>query len=541
MSASSQRAAAAGLPMLKTEQAMAEIVVAMLEDFHRTTKDAAFKVKIEQAYQAYTGAPFFSTRGANDANFVGVHLKGPPGHGKSTSFELAAKKFAELTGLNVVSNPPADFALSKNDFVIVTQEMAGEISNMTMGGLYDRRKGADGKGDVMTKIPYERFDSAKKAAAGLLLLDDVACAHESVQSALLGLIRNKVYQGHDYTHFFVGLTGNMGAADGAFAQKGSSALAGRVRMYYVEDDVELFSKRLMTRNNDKVGDAFVTSFLRAHPETFDADDSQLIDSESPRPQPRTWDSLSNDMRRIIHIYNTTSGKDGARSPYFDAHGGVTAAIDRAAAAHVGPKAAAVFSAYMGSMLTMAYPLAEKVVDKGPEGLDDMDKERLQRLAGRGVKNDGDHNQASFQMQFAEAVSTISAARIADAFAKGGVDAVKTESAKMADALYGVSRIEGVSIRPPYQAQAFYSLGSRLGSRADLTTSISDKIKLIKPEVFGGLIKGIADWSAGHKAKFGGSVPIGREELEKVIARAISGEAPIYEAGTSAQTSRGMTQ
>lgn len=505
------RAAALNMPYVDPERAVLLTVKRMCEDFYRTTSDPDLKQRINQAYERLIGAGIRNFAGDTDS-FASIYLKGPPGHGKTSSIVEASKVFAKLVGAEHHADPHAKPSFGRNDLLLVSREFTGEVSTLASRGIYEK---GDRNGVPVTKrVPYEDFVAAREAQMAVIVLDDISSALDTVQTSILGMVRNRRSEGMDFRNSFIALTGNVGDQDGTMTQPGTSALSGRCTMAYLEDDVDLFSKRMHRKfGADDLGDGHISAYLTLHQTAFSPKASQMTERDQPRPQPRTWEKLAADMRSLVHIYNTFPS-----SPLFDNYkssSGLQGAVKQMAAEHVGMEAAAPFAAFVQSMMSETFPLARQIYDRELKDTDRLIQKVIER-AGKGHRNDGSRSEAAFQFQFADACAAVTASRIASSsMLKGG-------SAAQINAM--VRREVGMFLKimnEPFfqskhtawilmanQAQAAATLGRRLLSVPELVSGrkpsdvILSRQGLRSDVVMDGIIEACRDTNAYFHEKYG---------------------------------------
>lgn len=506
-----ERAAALNMPYVDPERAVLLTVKRMCEDFHRTTDDPDLKRRINGAYERLIGAGIRNFAGDNDT-FASIYFKGPPGHGKTSSIVEASKVFAKLIAAEHHTDPQAKSNFGANDLLLVSREFTGEVSTLASRGIFEK---GDRNGVAVTKrVPYEDFVAAREAQMSVIILDDISSALDTVQTSILGMVRNRRSEGMDFRKSFIALTGNVGDQDGTMTQPGTSALSGRCTMAYLEDDVDLFSKRMHRKfGADDLGDAHISAYLALHQSAFSPKASQMTERDQPRPQPRTWEKLAGDMRSLVHIYNTFPN-----SPLFDTYkssSGLQGAVKQMAAEHVGMEAAVPFAAFVQSMMSETFPLARQIFERGLVGTDRLLEQVIER-AGRGQRNDGVRSEAAFQFQFADACAAITAGRIASSSVlQGGSpdqinDLVRREVGtflKVMNSPFFQSN-QTAYILMANQAQAAASLGRRMLAIPQLVSGrkpsdvILSRQGLRSDVVMEGIIEAVCDTNTYFHEKFG---------------------------------------
>jgi DNA polymerase III delta prime subunit len=345
-----------------------------------------------------------------------IALLGPPGHGKTTSFKVASRMFCDAVGLDFVLNPADEQLVELNDsgqlpncFIFISQEMAGEVSGMTVGGLPSRDK--VGETEVMTKIPLMKFAMMKHAGGGCLLLDDLNNAGVSVKNVCLPILDEKRYQSLDVRNAFVGLTGNLGALDGTNVTPNSNALSNRVQTFYVEDTVEDWVMRINDEFKDEIGDALIGSFL------LKFNDSNVVGRNlfsevnnrkdgSAFASPRSWSNFAEQARGYYREARELMKIDEDISHLQED-------IDESASGTVGMMAGPAIATYYHNVFTGALPIAIKQMENGV--LDGKELELMKKMVSA-KKNSPEG--AYFSVQYANTLSDEASFKVNELFKAG---------------------------------------------------------------------------------------------------------------------------
>lgn len=230
--------------------------------------NAKMNLKIQNAYKKLTKTVNF------DKNAIGTPdpllLQGIPGQGKTEVYHSAAKRICKELGLNYVRNVTDSYKPSRDDFVMVIQDCAGETSNLLLGGMpkTEEIEVHNQKRFVMTKAFNKRFLSFEMAAGGVLLFDDVSNATQNIQNMLLPVMQSKTFSGLHIANCLMGATGNLGTIDNTFIHSMSAALKTRVLPLFVLDKLERFKDEMAHRFTDAIGTCGVDNFLKHNPEYF---------------------------------------------------------------------------------------------------------------------------------------------------------------------------------------------------------------------------------------------------------------------------------
>jgi hypothetical protein len=394
---------------IKTAAAIKRILMELCHS-HYKSNNSDLDNRIEKFWEVLRGTPFFKRRD------VGVALRGGPGQGKTTAFKVASKMFADAVGLDFKMNPSDEELKQLNDkgelpncFIFVSHEMGGEVSSMSMGGIPSKEKMGDT--EYMTKLPMMKFAVMKYAGGGCLLLDDLANAGASVRNVALSILEEKRYQSLDIGNAFVGLTGNLGAADGTNISPTSGAESTRVQTFLVQDTVEDWVMRTNDEFKDELGDALLGSFLLKSIDStsigrnlFNAAHNRK--DGSPFPCSRTWSKLVEQIRGYYGEARFLMKKDAP----FD-H--LQEDIVLAATGIVGIEAGEAVGTYYHNVLTGALPLAIKQMETGL--LDGKDLELMKKMVG--AKKNAPEG-AYFAVQYANTLSDEASFRVNELFKSG---------------------------------------------------------------------------------------------------------------------------
>lgn len=362
-----------------------ELTEADKEKLNEHNARVGINKKIEAAFKNATGGQDWIE---DRAKILSTMLVGPPGHGKTTVFKVAAKKAAEDLGMRFLINPTEDINIGLNDFVFTSLEFSGENSKMELSGL--PMKGNVQGHEAMTHLNNWRLGCLPMAGAGLLLLDDFTNATSNIQNIGLSITDEKRYQGLNLKNVTVGLTGNLGAAlDGTNTSNASTALGSRVKTSFIRDNLKDFTIRTQNQYQDELGDLGLLGFLNNNEQLF----AQLPDARTKGgfPCPRAWDNFILDVRRLVQ---EVGGREHAMN--------ALTRIATSAGQLLGQEVKQGVRTYIHAMLTSADPLARKVIFEG-----DVDIKELEKRYNTGFSAEEQH----FAFQYTQSMAQYAVTRI----------------------------------------------------------------------------------------------------------------------------------
>lgn len=335
-----------------------EVEVPLTEDEHK------LNARVEKVYQQWYNQDFPPYR----RKIRATALFGPPGHGKTTAFEVAAKKVADAMGMRFLSPERLESVpiqeIDLNTFVFVSQETAGVVSALEWMGLPDAQQipgeGSDQRymGRLFT-LPLRKL---MRAGAGVCLLDDYLNAARQIQDVGLSLVDRRRFGQLNLSQTYFGVTGNLGSLDDTNATRASAALRNRMRMYLAHDTVENFINRLRDdkRLHDEMGDGFVRMFLYRYKELFSEHPAR--GEQGGYTTPRSLRDFVDEVRDCLHRHGGRKGAMAAREE-----------IVSIARSTLGLKNGEAFNAFLEAILTKADPLAREIILEGKLNKEEIDK------------------------------------------------------------------------------------------------------------------------------------------------------------------------
>lgn len=381
------------LPRMVTKDVIKRLKFDILLSMYRyepeTEWDHEVNKKVAGVYKKYSNSEFKPEIHMKNKN-ISLFLMGPPGQGKTSSYQVAAKEVCNDLGFRFIPEVTDNYIPKKEDFVMVVQECAGENSAITFGGVPKAEEvEINGKKmSVLKKAVNYRFTVFEQCAGGVLLFDDAANAATVIQNVLLPIAQFHTFQGLAIKNACVGFTGNLGSLDGTYTSELSSALRTRVRPMFVTDTVKDFVLRGYHQYNDELGDLGFSNFLLRDEKKF----SVLPDPSSKTgfACPRSWDNAIQQCRSAVEFNGGRGVGEEAALP--EIHSIVTSCL--------GPEIGHELVSYFNSFMRGADPLAReflKIESTDKKGLE----EGIKKLQAK-YKNGTSAEDLSFGYQFATA-------------------------------------------------------------------------------------------------------------------------------------------
>lgn len=466
-----------GLKIISTEKAielvMPDILLSLYRKDPQNDDDKALNDRVKQVYKRLYGTDDVETvLTVGRGQLSSFRFVGPPGHGKTTSFKVAAKRVAKEMGLNYVPSDQLtdDYVPKKDDFIFVSQEMSGEVSNMTLGGMPTTvlEVGTDGKEHKsMVKVPDRRINLLGQVAGGVFLLDDFSNASQSVRNTGLSATEEHRFQGTNLGHCYVGLTGNLGAKDGTHTTQTSVAERGRVSSVCVLDDVKNFCHRAIEAYPDDFGDVGIVGFFERNQDAFyEVPDAK---EEGGYASPRTWEIFLMRSRSLLlrHNGNLPRALDDIK---------LMAEID------LGQDIGLKFGSYLQERLRGADPMAKQAIQEGK-----IDIERFKASYGGGTSE----QQITFGYQFSQALGDY----VVNAIANDKENKLEQPIERFGKAI--------LMLNLPEYGYALDYMKNKLAARVDKFASTTDKMnrKTLDTkykEKIGVIISELEDFTKQHR-------------------------------------------
>lgn len=333
------------------------------EEIPLSKEDEQFNARIDSVHRDWNdGVAFPSYR---RKKIRGVGLAGSPGHGKTTTIEVAAKRVATAMGMRYLSPDRLESVpleeIDGNSFAFVSEETAGLVSAMEMFGM--PAEGRSGDTRFLARLFSLPLQKLMKAGGGVLLFDDFSNAIKQIQDTGLSLMDRRRNGELVLTKTYFAATGNLGGLDDTNATRMSSALRGRMRTYLVHDTVENFLARNLTDPllQDSLSDVFVRPFFMRTKDRYFSKIPKKGE-QGGYPSPRTWRDAIDDMRDCLHRHGGRSGIESARPE-----------LNSILQASVGLETAGAFNTFLEAVLVGAEPLASQLIETGKLDQDKLSK------------------------------------------------------------------------------------------------------------------------------------------------------------------------
>lgn len=291
-------------------------------------------------------------------------LMGPPGHGKTTAFEVAARLVAKGMGMRFLSPEQLEHVpledVDLNTFVFVSQETAGVASALEFMGLPSSEESQATGLKYMGRLFTQPLLKLMRAGGGVLLLDDFLNASRQIQDVGLSLVDRRRFGQLNLTQTYFGVTGNLGSLDDTNASRASSALRNRIRVFLAHDTPENFIARTQADKNyrDELGDGFIRMFLHRYPQMFSEHPKR--GTQGAYTTPRSLKDFIDEARDCLHRHGGRQNAHRAREELYTI-----------AQATLGIDTANAYNAFLEAVLSKADPLARQVIMEGKLSLEEI--------------------------------------------------------------------------------------------------------------------------------------------------------------------------
>lgn len=348
--------------------------------------NAQMNVKVQNAYKKLTGINFDKdkVRAPNP-----LLLQGIPGQGKTAVYHSAAKRVCSEFSLNYIKNVTDGYTPTRNDFVMVVQDCAGETSSLILGGMPKTEEVEihNQKRFVMTKAFNKRFLSFELAAGGVLLFDDVSNATSNIQNMLLPVMQSKSFSGLHIANCLMGATANLGAIDQTHIHAMSAALKTRMLPLLTGDKLDRFTKEMEEKFGDSLGTCGILGFLKHNPELF-----SLVPSAERSPVARGFPCSRTYEDLIVTLRNSylRFGGPGVGEKR------LVAELDKVVSAKIGYEVGEEVRTYLSSYFSGTSELALKHINANDDEALSAAKEEFKNFINEKGGHGGDAMKAFYE-------------------------------------------------------------------------------------------------------------------------------------------------
>lgn len=302
-------AARHGLVVTSGNQAVIDLAQRFILTSHTHGENTDWDARVEKAFRRLfpqTG-PFVDFGTPEPAM-----LLGPPGHGKTAVAIEAARLAAETLGLRFVKNPNPGDRIDENCFVFIIRQTAGSTNTALEGGMPKIVRNPD-QTVHMGFVPDYRFASCQRAAASVVLWDDVGRSLDVIKSAVMKMGYEQIYNGLDLHRTASVFTSNLGREDLSFGSNNDDAFMTRTHRLFLLDNAEEFVQRARARwqkDATGVGAAGFLGFIETMGDELFRRPPRR-DAGGGTTQPRTLDDL---MLNIHAVVVNAGGMDRITDP-----------------------------------------------------------------------------------------------------------------------------------------------------------------------------------------------------------------------------------
>ncbi|EPT2758014.1 hypothetical protein ACVP6W_002267 [Vibrio cholerae] len=284
---------ASGLPMMRIATIIPSLQNDILRTMHTNGQNKVIDALVEKAF---LNLNVFAYRNRAD-RVVPLFIKGPPGHGKTTAFRIAAMNIAQAMGVRLFINPTIIDSPSETDIILVEATLAGLLSPTSIIGLPNTDNG------VTVYVPPARMKMLSESPMSIMILDDLENAVAGVKNAAMPAILDKLLVDLKLGDTcYVGATGNLGNLDNTNTTMGTDALFNRMKTVFGYDTLGDWLERAYNNSSyqDEIGLCFLDVFLIQNPNLFYPDrDSK---TRGPTATSRSYDGLLGTLRNEFGDY-----------------------------------------------------------------------------------------------------------------------------------------------------------------------------------------------------------------------------------------------
>ncbi|EJE4208825.1 hypothetical protein M3899_003310 [Vibrio parahaemolyticus] len=368
-----------GYVPVKIYELINEAAKNMLISWHTNGLNTKVDGLVENAWLKLFDYNFVNTNPEDQATAMG--LMGPPGQGKTTAFIVAKAMIAEAMGVKFHVNPPVQKEIGEYDLLLRTMVLAGEVTPTPLSGVpyTDGNATRFNPPAILTQLNNSHFAT--------FIGDDALNAHAPVQNALMDIVHTKIWRDtYIGENTYVGITGNLGAADGTNTMKQSSAFINRMAVALAHDTPGAWLQRAHNKyvisDPFNVGTCFVSDYILENvlenPDVFyKGPDKQ---TRGPHASSRSLDALVRDLRNAFVNHDRAKDNGIETKP-------LISTVETICAQHVDKEWTAGYTAYVQDLLTLARPAAQELLKN--HTLSDATREKVfnQITTGEGIESE----------------------------------------------------------------------------------------------------------------------------------------------------------
>ncbi|MFV8386283.1 hypothetical protein ACNO5E_19485 [Vibrio parahaemolyticus] len=349
-----QLAAKSGYKPVPIDRLIDTVAKNMLVSWHTDGVNNEVDTLVETAWTKLFGYEFINANPESSATPMG--LMGPPGQGKTTAYIVAMKRIADAMNVALHVNPPIQKDIGVNDLLLRTMVLAGEVTPTPLSGV------PYSEGNETRFNPPATLTQLQKTNFATFIGDDALNAHQPVQNALMDIVHTKIWRDtYIGENTYVGITGNLGAADGTNTMKQSSAFINRMAVALAHDTPGAWLQRAhdtyVVDDPFNVGTCFVSDYIAENvtenPNVFyKGPDKQ---TRGPHASSRSLDALVRDLRTAFVNHDRAKANGIATRP-------LVSVAEEICSQHVDQEWTKGYVAYVQDLLTLARPAAVELIE-----------------------------------------------------------------------------------------------------------------------------------------------------------------------------------